>query len=587
MKFNLLDWTIFIGYFVVVLLICFYFVRRAGRSMQTFFLSGRNLPWYIAGTSMIATTFAADTPLAVTELVGKNGLAGNWFWWNFILGTTLTVFFFSRLWRRSGILTDIEFIELRYCGKPAAFLRGFRSIYLGLFVNCVIMAWVNLAMFKILRITMGWDNMLIVVIGCMAVVTLYSAASGIWGAAVADLLHFCTAMTGCIVLAVVAVKLPQIGGIAGLKASLPAETFRFLPSVGASSPAEVGVGGMLKLTLPALIAFLGLQWWASWYPGAEPGGGGYIVQRMMSAKDERHSLFATLWFNIGHYCVRPWPWIIVALVSLVLYPDLPLAQKGDGFVLIIRDHLPAGLRGLLIAAFFAAYMSTIATQLNLGTSYLINDGYRRFIKKDGDDRHYVLASRVTTVIMMAVALYITTIFETISGAWQFLIECGAGVGLVLLLRWFWWRVNAWSEIAGLVAPFLAYGYIYLYTDIPFPITLFPIITFTTIVWITVTLLTSPVSAEHLKAFYRRVHPGGKGWKHIAAECPEVKRDSGYLGMLWCWLASAAMIYGALFGLGKLILGEFVPAILFSALALVMAWVIYQIMRKVGFEKVID
>ncbi|MEA1997162.1 MAG: sodium:solute symporter family protein, partial [Gemmatimonadota bacterium] len=380
MKLTLLDWIIFIGYFVIVLIICSYFVKRAGRSVQDFFLSGRNLPWYIAGTSMIATTFAADTPLAVTELVGKNGLAGNWFWWNFILGSTLTVFFFSRLWRRSGIITDIEFIELRYSGKPAAFLRGFRSLYLGLFVNSVIMAWVNLAMFKILKITMGWDNMLLVVICCMAIVTLYSAASGLWGAAVADLLHFCTAMVGCIVLAVVAVKLPEIGGLDGLKAKLPAESLRFLPSIGESSSAAQ-VGGMLKLTLPALIAFMGIQWWASWYPGAEPGGGGYVVQRMMSAKDEKHSLFATLWFTIGNYCVRPWPWILVAFCSLILYPDLPMDQKGDGFIMIIRDHLPGGLRGLLIAAFFAAYMSTIATQLNLGTSYLINDCYRRFIRK--------------------------------------------------------------------------------------------------------------------------------------------------------------------------------------------------------------
>jgi len=586
MVFTGLDWTIFIGYFVVILLICFYFARRAGRSMQDFFLTGRNLPWYIAGTSMVATTFAADTPLAVTELVGKNGLAGNWFWWNFVLGTTLTVFFFSRLWRRSGILTDIEFIELRYTGKPAAFLRGFRSIYLGIFVNCVIMAWVNLAMFKILRITMGWDNMLLVVALCMAIVTLYSAASGLWGAATADALHFVTAMTGCIVLAVVAVGLPEVGGIAGLKAKLAPETLKFLPSVGAAEM-DTQVVGLLKLTWPALVAYLGLQWWATWYPGAEPGGGGYIAQRMMSAKDEKHSLLATLWFNIAHFCIRPWPWILVALVALVLYPDLGANQKGDGFVMVIRDHLPAGLRGLLIAAFFAAYMSTIATQLNLGTSYMINDFYRRFVIRQGSERHYVAASRVTTVIMMVVALGITTVLETITGAWQFLIECGAGVGLVFLLRWFWWRVNAWSEICALVAPFIGYGYIKLFTGIQFPLSLFYIVSWTTVIWLTGTYLTRPEPEEHLKAFYRRVHPGGPGWRKVAAMCPEVKPDSGYGAMFWCWLASAGLIYAVLFGLGKIILKDFATGFGLLAFGAAMAWVIYWILSRQGWEKVIE
>jgi solute:Na+ symporter, SSS family len=586
MSLSSLDFTIFIGYFVVVLLISLYFARRAGRSMSDFFLTGRNLPWYIAGTSMIATTFAADTPLAVTELVGKNGIAGNWFWWNFILGQTLTVFFFSRLWRRAGILTDIEFIELRYSGKPAAFLRGFRSIYLGLFINCVVMAWVNLAMFKILRITMGWDNMLLVVAGCMAIVTLYTAVSGLWGSAIVDALHFVVAMAGCIVLAVVAVKLPEIGGIAGLKSKLSPETFNMLPSVGQGSGIE-SVTGMLKLTLPALIAYVGVQWWATWYPGSEPGGGGYIAQRMMSAKDEKHSLFGTLWFTIGHNCVRPWPWILVALSALVLYPSLGMNEKGDGFVMVIRDYLPPGLKGLLIAAFFAAYMSTIATQLNLGTSYLINDFYKRFLKKDADQKHYVMVSRFTTVIMMVCALLITTVLQTISGAWQFLIECGAGVGLVYILRWFWWRVNAWSEIYGLIAPFLAYTYIKFFTSIAFPQTLYYIVLFTTVVWLAGTYLTSPEPMEHLKTFYRRVHPGGAGWKRVALECPEVKGDTGYSSMFWCWLASAAMIYGALFGVGKLILQDYLAALIYLGLALAMAWVIYRILSRVGWEKVIE
>jgi solute:Na+ symporter, SSS family len=586
MVLSILDKVIFIGYFVVVLVICLIYSKRAGKSTQAFFLSGRNLPWYIAGTSMIATTFAADTPLGVTEWVAQNGVAGNWFWWNFVLGGTLTVFFFSRLWRRAGILTDLEFIELRYSGKPAAFLRGFRSIYLGLFMNAIIIAWVNLAMFTILNILMGWENKILVVALCMAFVTIYSAMSGLWGAAVADLLHFATAMVGCIALAIVAVMHPDVGGLAGLKAKLPAETLNFLPSIGGLSGAGQAAG-VLKLTIPALLAYIGIQWWASWYPGAEPGGGGYIAQRMMSAKDERHSLLATLWFNIGHYCIRPWPWILVALVSMVLYPDLGPTEKKEGFVLVMRDLLPFGLKGLLVAAFFAAYMSTIATQLNLATSYLINDGYRRFIKKDGDERHYVIASRLTTILMMVVALYVTTKLETIKGAWAFIIECGAGVGLVMLLRWFWWRVNAWSEILGMIAPFAAYSYIHFYTDISFPESLYPIVGFTTVVWFIGTYLTSPVPLEHLKAFYRKVHPGGIGWSKIARECPDVKGDSGYFSLLLSWLAAVGLIYGVLFGIGNLLFLEFTRGFLLLGFAAVMGWLVHFILGRTGWEKVVE
>ncbi len=584
MVLNRLDWLIFFGYFVLVLMVSLYFARRAGRSVQDFFLGGRNLPWYIAGTSMVATTFAADTPLAVTELVAKNGIAGNWFWWCFFLGSTLTVFFFSRLWRRAKILTDIEFIELRYSGASAAFLRGFRSIYLGLFINCVVIAWVNLAMYKILNIMLGWDNMVLVVAGCMAIVTIYVAASGLLGSAVVDALHFLTAMTGCIILAVVALGLPEVGGIAGIKAKLPAETLNFLPTLGGAAPGT-GAVAMLALTVAAFLAYVGVMWWASWYPGAEPGGGGYIAQRMMSAKDEKHSLFATLWFTIAHYCVRPWPWVLVALASVILYPDLPASNKGDGFVLIIRDHLPVGLKGLLIAAFFAAYMSTIATQLNLGTSYLINDCYKRFLKKQGSERHYVTASRLTTVLMMAVGLWITTMLETISGTWTFIVEAGAGVGLVFILRWYWWRVNAWSEISGLIAPFLTYGYLHYYTAVVFPNSLFIIVGVTTVVWLTTTLLTPPVKLEHLKQFYRRVHPGGIGWRKIEALVPEVKGDTGFGPLFAAWIASAALIYCVLFGVGKLLLMEWAQATLLLGVAAVMVGVIYWVLSRLGWERV--
>lgn len=581
---SFVDWIIIFLYFALSLGIGIYYSRRAGKSISEFFLSGRNLPWWLAGTSMVATTFAADTPLAVTELVAKNGIAGNWLWWNFLFGSMLTVFFFARLWRRAGILTDVEFVELRYSGKPAAFLRGFRALYLGLFINTVIMGWVNVAMASILVGMFGIPESQVrfYVFGCMILVALYSALSGLWGVAVTDAVQFVIAMTGTIILAILVVNLPQIGGIEGLKEKIPDWLFRFTPRIGVS---ETSYGGVLSLSVGAFIAYILIQWWACWYPGAEPGGGGYIAQRMMSAKDEKHSLLATLWFTIAHYCIRPWPWIIVGLSTLVLYPDLSPSDKKLGYIFAMRDFLPAGLKGLLVAAFFAAYMSTIATQLNWGTSYVINDFYRRFVKKSASEKHYVLVSRVTTLIVMIASILVTLIIKTISGAWQFIIEAGAGLGLVLILRWYWWRINAWSEISAMIAPFLAFGYIKFFTKIQFPQSLFFIVAFTTFVWLLLTFLTKPVEKEHLLNFYRRVHPGGIGWRKISSSLPDTKGDSGYTGLFISWISGVILVYSSLFGIGKIVLGEYFPGFIYILTAMGAGSIIIYVFSKIGWEKV--
>src|SRR5215216_6024119 len=491
MVLNALDWAIIAGYFAISLAIGLYYSRRAGKDVSEYFLSGRDLPWWLAGTSMVATTFAADTPLAIAGFVARNGIAGNWIWWNAALGSMLTVFFFARLWRRAGIMTDVEFAELRYAGRPAAVLRGFRALYLGLPINFVIIGWVNLAMAKILDVTMGL-NRLTAVLACLAITGLYSALSGLWGVVVTDFFQFTFAMAGTIALAWFALHAPGVGGIAGLREQLPPSTFEFIPRIGAADGGG-SVGPALALPAAAFLAYVGVQWWASWYPGQEPGGGGYIAQRMMSARDERHSFFATLWFTIAHYCLRPWPWILVGLASLVLYPGL--ADKEAGYVMVMRDFLPPGWRGMLLGAFFAAYMSTISTQLNWGTSYIVNDFYRRFVRTDATERHYVWVSRAATMCTMLGAAVVPFYLESIRQAWEFVLESGAGIGLVLILRWYWWRVNAWSEIAAMVAPAIGFIYLRAFTSIVFPYTLLYLVAWTTICWLTVTLLTPPEPKE--------------------------------------------------------------------------------------------
>lgn len=579
------------------MLIAVYYSQRAGRNTSEFFLTGRNLPWYIAGTTMVATTFAADTPLAVTELVAKNGVAGNWLWWNMLFGGMLTVFFFARFWRRAGIMTDVEFAEIRYSGKPGAFLRGFRAIYLGLFMNIIIMGWVNLAMVKILSVIFphttffglseisflgfNFGSHLLIVGLIMFIVAIYSSLAGLWGVSITDVFQFTIAMVGSIILAILALNIPEIGGISGLKEQLPEWVFRFTPTIGDSSST---VGGILSMSVAAFIAYIGIQWWASWYPGAEPGGGGYIAQRMMSAKDEKHSLLATLWFIIAHYAVRPWPWIIVALVSLVLYPDLDMAHKGEGFVMVMRDYLPSGLLGLLLVSFLAAYMSTISTQLNWGTSYIVNDFYRRFYLTKGEEKFYVLVSRATTFIIVFLSLLVTSKLDRISDAWIFILECSAGIGLVLILRWFWWRINAWSEITAMIAPLIIYPFIKPMVE--FPYTLFVIVGWSTFIWIIVTFLTPPTDETVLLSFYKRVHPGGIFWTPIAKKLPHVQGDGGYLQLIIDWIAGCVLVFFSLFGVGKLILGEQMVGFVLLFGAGILGYVIFRHLSSISWEEVI-
>jgi solute:Na+ symporter, SSS family len=568
---NTIDYLIILVYFLISISIALYYSRRAGKSTDEFFLSGRNLPWYLAGLSMVATTFAADTPLAVTELVSRNGIAGNWVWWNFAFGGLLTVFFFAKLWRRAGIMTEVEFAELRYSGKPARFLRGFRAIYLGFFMNLVIMGWVNKAMTSILIGMFGIpeSEVIMYVFGCMLLVAIYSALSGLWGVVVTDAFQFVLAMTGCIILAILVVNSPQIGGIDGMQEKLPSFVFNFFPEITDVQSA----GSAFALTVASFLAYIGIIWWASWYPGAEPGGGGYVAQRMMSAKDERHSLFATLFFQIAHYAIRPWPWVIVAIAAMILYPDLGAHEKGMGYIYAMNDFLPIGLKGLLVAAFFAAYMSTIATQLNWGTSYLVNDFYRRFLKAGKTEKHYVAASRVTTIILMVCSVIVTLFITRISGAWEFIMEAGAGVGLVLILRWFWWRINAWSEISAMIAPFVTLPLV-RYMGIEFPYTLFYLVSVTTVVWLVVTFLTKPTDDKVLESFYRKIHPGGVLWKKIAVKHPDIKSDTGFLAMFANWFAGVILVYSMLFGIGSLIFGDYLYALFYLAAAVAGMIVIY-------------
>lgn len=578
-----LDYLIIIAYFIFSIGIALYYSKRASKSTDEFFLSGRNLPWYLAGISMVATTFAADTPLAVTELVARNGIAGNWVWWNFAFGGLLTVFFFAKLWRRAGIMTEVEFAEIRYSGKPARFLRGFRALYLGLFMNLVIMGWVNKAMASILMGMFGIPEteVLYYVFGCMLLVALYSAISGLWGVVVTDAFQFFIAITGCIILAVLVVNSSQIGGIDGMRAQLPDFVFNFFPAI---TDIE-SMGGAFALTVASFLAYVGIIWWASWYPGAEPGGGGYVAQRMMSAKDEKHSLFATLFFQIAHYAVRPWPWVLVGLASLILYPELTNDQKGMGFIYAMNDFLPVGLKGLLVAAFFAAYMSTIATQLNWGSSYIINDFYRRFMNKNKDEKHYVLASRLSTLLLMFISIFITLLITRISGAWEFIMEAGAGVGLVLILRWFWWRVNAWSEISAMITPFIILPFL-RYNDIAFPISLFYLVSITTVVWLAVTFLTKPTEESVLISFYRRIHPGGVLWKKISDKLPDVEGDKGFFRMFINWFFGVILVYSMLFGSGKVIFGDYFAALLYLIAAIAAVAIIYKNLSEAGWKSVI-
>ena len=583
MKLTPVDWSIIAAYFLFNLLIGLYYKKKAGSNTTEFFPSGRNVPWWLAGTSMVATTFAADTPLVVTGLVARNGFAGNWLWWNMVASGMLTVFLFSRLWRRSGMTTDIELAELRYSGKPAAFLRGFRALYLGILMNCIILGWVNLAMVKILMLVLGLskDEALWLVIGIIALTSFISTLSGLWGVLVTDLFQFAIKMTMVIVLGVQAVR--AVGGIDAMKAKLGGEGSPFLSFVP----------DLHSVWMPAVTFFvyIAVNWWATWYPGAEPGGGGYVAQRMFSAKDERNSLLATLWFNIAHYALRPWPWVLVGMASVILYPHLQ--DPETGYVRVMIDYLPASLRGLMVAAFAAAFMSTVGTQLNWGASYLVNDFYRRFIATSEPERHYVRASQIATVLLTVVSAVITHYMDSIAGAWKLLIVTGAGTGAVLILRWYWWRINAWSEVSAMATAFavsiVLQTAFHLDSDNPVQFAYLILITVavTTFVWLTATFLTAPENDATLVAFYRRVRPSVPGWRRIAKLAPDVNISNDLGWNLLDWLCGCVLVYGALFGIGKIILKDYGSGFTFIAAAAGAAGVIFWDLSRRGWSSVME
>jgi len=581
MELAIIDWVIIVAYLALAIGIGFWFKDSASKSLSDFFLGGRKFPWYIAGVSMVATTFAADTPLWVTEKIAQHGISGNWLWWNMLIGGMLTTFFFAKLWRRAEILTELEFIEFRYSGKAAAFLRGFKSVYMGVFLNAVIIGWVNTALGTILIsfFDIPVDQVIYYIIAAMIIVLIYSSLAGLTGVAMTDFIQFFIAMIGCIILAIVVLNTEKVGGISGLKSQLPAWRFNFFPKIGDAGVAESI--GTYSIGIASFLTFGLVQWWASWYPGAEPGGGGYIAQRMMSAKSEKDAIYATLFFQIAHYCLRPWPWIIVGLAALVLYPELSLENASQGFVLAMRDHLPDGLKGLLLVAFLSAYMSTLSTQLNWGASYLTNDLYKRFLRKarEGESeedvqRDLVQKGRWFTFLIVVAALIAGSQMQTIDGAATFLIECGAGLGMVLILRWYWWRINAWSEITASLAPFVAYSIGNYVLELDHPYSFLFTVGLSSISWIIVTFLTAPESKECLSHFYSKVQPDGWWGAYSSAE-----RKSNIKGLALCWLSAIIMAYSTLFLIGDLIFMNWEKALIEFVISLLSLWFLTIQMKK--------
>lgn len=620
MELSFIDWLIVGIYLAITLGIGLFFRQRASQSLLDYFVSGRSLPWWIAGTSMVATTFAADTPLAVTSLVAKNGIAGNWVWWSFALGGMITVFVYARMWRRAEVLTDVELIELRYSGKPAAALRGIRAIYVAVIVNPIIIGWVTKAMVTILTETVLYDSTSVdlgtdgrpmtmnwlIIGGLLALVGVYCTMSGMWGVAMTDFVQFFAAMIGCVLLAVVSVK--YIGGIDVLQErihELPngEQVLRFLPDgvvafAAGESVATVPSDSTTWMPVNIFLIFLLVQWWATWYPGAEPGGGGYVVQRMSACKDERHAVWATLWYQIAHYCIRPWPWLLVALSALVLYPQLrdPGVDAGAGFAWIIRDRSPVGLRGLMIVTFFAAFMSTISTQMNWGASYLVRDVYQRFINPTATDRQLTTASRFASVFVLilggAVSGWMVESGMSIDRAWKLLLALGAGTGAVFMLRWFWWRINAWSEISAMVGSLVYFVLLPRYVELPEnadhrePVLMLYVALATIVTWLLVTLITRPESDKTLVDFYRKVRPGGFGWHRIAQKAPDVEADRNVILSFLAAIFGSGIVYFMLPAVGAIIFGRYQDGLLLVLGAGVCTIMVAVLMRAIGMKNLV-
>jgi Na+/proline symporter len=586
MQLDRLDWAVVALYGLIALTVGLLFTHRAGKGVQEFFLSGRKLPWWLLGTSMVATTFSTDTPNLVTDLVRSGGVSQNWLWWAFLITGMLTVFVYAKLWRRSGVLTDIEFYELRYSGKPAAFLRGFRALYLGVFFNVMIMATVTLAAIKIGNVLLGADKVTTVLLAG-GVTVIYSATAGLWGVVVTDLLLFALAMVGSIAAAYYALNLPEVGGLSGM----------------VQHPALEGKLGLLPdfsngtTVLAVLVVPIAVQWWSTWYPGAEPGGGGYVAQRMLAARTERDSLLGTLWFNIAHYALRPWPWVIVALCSLIVYPSLdsivvrfpnldPSIVRHDLAYPAMLIFLPHGLLGLAVASLAAAYMSTISTHLNWGSSYIVSDFYRRFVAPDKSDKHYVLVGRVSTVLLIVLASLVALRLENALQAFQILLQVGAGTGLIFLLRWFWWRVNAWSEITAITVSFLVAVYFqFVHEALGFvlldpSLTLVIGVAITTLTWIGVTFTTPPTDRATLQSFYDLIHPMGRGWEAVVETDPSARKGGLSAGLL-CWFLGCVVVYSALFGTGYFLYGNLLAAAASFLILALAAGSLFKVFPRVG------
>ena len=580
MRVTSFDWVIVVVSIVVSFLPAVFLMRRAGRSTAEFFTSGRSAPWWLIGVSMVATTFSTDTPNLVTNMVRERGVADNWLWWSFLLTGMATVFFYARMWRRSRVLTDLEFYEIRYSGRAAGFVRGFRSIYLGLFFNCVIMASVNLAAAKIANVVLGWPMGKTLFI-CALLNVAFAATSGLWGVLVTDFIQFGIAMTGSFAAAYFALKQPEVGGLSGLFHRIDPKTLAFLPDFS-----DWG------LALSVLIIPITIQWWSVWYPGAEPGGGSYIAQRMLASRSERDALAGTLFFNCAHYALRPWPWIIVALSSMLVFPQLSDIARAFPYVdrsLIGHDmaypamlkFLPVGFLGVMIAGMLAAYVSTLSTHLNWGTSYLVHDFYRRFVRPGREERHYVAVGRLVTALLMVAAAFLTLVLDTARQTFDLLLSVGAGTGLIYLLRWFWWRINAWSEVAAMASSFVvAVGFFVAGKTghaLPAHISLVLTIAVTTLVWLAATFLTKPTDRGTLLSFYKRVRPAGPGWRSVREETGIASSPDSLPQAFLGWILGCVFVYAALFGAGS---------VLYGRTALATFWIILFVASGAGLVRLL-
>ncbi len=591
MNVTALDWGIIAAFFIISLLIGLFTAKSAGSSAKEFFLSGRNMPWWLLGVSMVATTFSADTPNLVTDLVRKNGVAGNWAWWAFLLTGMLTVFVYAKLWRRSEATTDLEFYEMRYSGKGAAFLRGFRALYLGLFFNVVIMATVSLAAIKIGGVMLGLEPYETLLIASIVTV-LYSSLGGLKGVLLTDFFQFFIAMLGSFGAAYYVLDLPEIGSLSNLLSHEVVSTkLNFLPDF--SDP---------NIYIPLFIMPIAIQWWATWYPGAEPGGGGYIAQRMLSAKDEKNAIGATLFFNIAHYALRPWPWILIALASLVIYPNIsdlqvafpniPVDKLGDDLAYsAMLTYLPTGLIGIVLASLIAAVMSTLSTHLNWGSSYIVNDFYLRFMKPEATDKELVAVGRISTVLLMVLSAFLALALSSALDAFEILLQIGAGTGLIFILRWFWWRINAYTEISAMAISFVVaiffqvinpkLGLIDISADQSY-LKLIYSVSITTIGWLLVTFLTQPEKDEVLLSFYRKVTPASLGWKKVLDRYPAEKEVKGTLGKeIGLMITGTFMVYAALFSTGFFIYGEVISGVIAGVIALIGGIIIISSWKKLN------